>query len=177
MREWALETGATNDGDDRANFLHHLPTFWLMIWHLFDEYDLLRFTCAQLREEHSASSSTTPQPVSRGSSNTSSSSRTRKLEKIAEDTLQLQKTLVKSVDEMGKAIKTLADAEVTACEFMRSQKLRRLDSLRHERYNTQRESLSSGLNEQEREVAVLHVQHLNMEIARIESELGGAATH
>eukprot|EP01082_Thalassiosira_pseudonana_P008673 g7888.t1 g7888 contig26:508434-508880(-) len=108
---WGRFDPGTCDGDDRSNFLRHLPVYWLMVWHLCDEGDLLRFTCAQLREEHSASSEITPGGVSHGSG-TSSASKTG--QKTAQQTYELQKELVSTVKDIGKAVAKFSDDTTTS---------------------------------------------------------------
>ena len=92
---WGRFVPETCDGDDRANFLRHLPHYWLMVWHLCDEGDLLRFTCAQLRDDHTASSLSAPPSVSRGSGSA---------RKLAQQTLELQKEIAESVKNIGRFV-------------------------------------------------------------------------
>eukprot|EP00986_Skeletonema_menzelii_P019796 scaffold29150_cov371-Skeletonema_menzelii.AAC.1 len=111
------------DGDDRASFLKHLPHYWLMVWQLCDEGDLLRFTCAQLRDEHSASSDTTPTPVSSGRGSSSASAR-----KLAQESYALQKEIASSVKDIGKAVAAFSSAADKTYE--RASKIRRIDQLK-----------------------------------------------
>lgn len=172
MREWAEESGATNDGDDRANFLGPRPTFYLYTWHILDVNNLIRFTCAQLRDEHSASSDETPRPVSRQRTTGPSSARSRKLSAIAEANLELQKTLVASMTEMGRAVASMSGDDTMADAFAQAQKQRRLDKLRSERYNMMVQAVDSEMNDAQKKVASDRVAELNREIERAEEEDG-----
>eukprot|EP00574_Skeletonema_japonicum_P005801 CAMPEP_0201733090 /NCGR_PEP_ID=MMETSP0593-20130828/30630_1 /ASSEMBLY_ACC=CAM_ASM_000672 /TAXON_ID=267983 /ORGANISM="Skeletonema japonicum, Strain CCMP2506" /LENGTH=504 /DNA_ID=CAMNT_0048226179 /DNA_START=116 /DNA_END=1627 /DNA_ORIENTATION=- len=148
------------DGDDRANFLKHLPFYWLMVWHICDEGDLLRFTCAQLRDEHSASSDSTPLPVSRGGGTSSA-------RKLLQQTYELQQDIAVSVKNIGNAVSALAADD----SFERASKIRRLDQLKGERYNVFKDTKCRHITEEERVVATDYVNELDERIATIESEL------
>lgn len=161
---WGRFDPGTCDGDDRSNFLRHLPVYWLMVWHLCDEGDLLRFTCAQLREEHSASSEITPGGVSRGSG-TSSASKTG--QKTAQQTYELQKELVSTVKDIGKAVAKFSDDTT----YERASKIRRLDMLKDTRYEVYKDSKSKRNTAEERAVAAEYVKDLDERIATMEMEL------
>lgn len=161
--EAAIEKGDdTNDGDDRANFLKHLPQYWLMVWHLCDEGDLLRFTCAQLRKEHGASSDSTPSDVSRAGGKTSA-------RKLAQQTYDLQKQIAASVRDIGRAVSAFSSTQDKT--FERASKIRRLDMLKGDRYLTFKDSKNPLSVEEERAAAAEFVKELDERIAKIEKEL------
>ena len=152
------------DGDDRANFLRHLPHYWLMVWHLCDEGDLLRFTCAQLCDEHSASSDTTTTPVTHGRGASSSSAR-----KLAQESYALQKEIAASVKDIGKAVAAFsATADKT---YERASKIRRIDQLKGDRYLVFKDSQCPVSTAEEKRVAAEFVKELDERIAKIEAEL------
>eukprot|EP00970_Alexandrium_tamarense_P018494 scaffold13343_cov264-Alexandrium_tamarense.AAC.3 len=124
---WGRFVPETCDGDDRANFLRHLPQYWLMVWHLCDEGDLLRFTCAQLRDDHTASSLSAPPSVTRGSGYA---------RKFAQQTLELRKQIADSVKNIGMAVARCSDDT----SYERASKICRLDKLRADRYLVFRDS-------------------------------------
>ena len=161
---WGRFDPETMDGDDRGNFLGTRPHHWLMVWHLCDEGDLLRFTCAQLRDEHSASSSATPSVISRGNSNTLSA------RGFAQKQFELTKQIAKSVKDISKAVATSVQNEEAANE--RHHKIRRLDKLRGQRYLVFSTQCNTDSNE-ERAAAAAYVRELDETIATLQEEIDG----
>eukprot|EP00970_Alexandrium_tamarense_P016090 scaffold6106_cov134-Alexandrium_tamarense.AAC.1 len=158
----------TCDGDDRSNFLRHLPVYWLMVWHLCDEGDLLRFTCAQLPKEHSASSEVTLGSVARARGTSSASTTAHKTaQKTAQQTYDLQKELVSTVKDIGKAVAKFSDDTT----YERASKMRRLDQLKDTRYEVFKDSKSKRNSVEERAVAEEYLKDLDERIATMEMEL------
>jgi hypothetical protein len=157
---WGRFDAETCDGDDRANFLSHLPHYWLMVWHLCDEGDLLRFTCAQLRDDHTASSLSAPPSVSRGSGSA---------RKFAQQTLELHKQIAESVKNIGMAVARCSDDT----SYERASKIRRLDKLRADRYLVFRDSKCQASSQDERDAAADYVRELDEMIDELKAELRG----
>lgn len=149
------------DADDRKNFLQHHPFYWLMVWHLCDECNLLRFTCAQLPDDHGASSTSTPNAVSRARGTTTSA------HKLAKQSFELQQQIASSVKKLGRAI--AANAAHQDETFERVSKIRRLDDLKGERYLVYKDSLICLDREQDATKAYL--DDLDQRIANIEKDL------
>ncbi len=162
---WGRFDPETMDGDDRGSFLGTRPYHWLIVWHICDEGDLLRFTCAMLRDEHSASSSATPSAVSRGNSSSTSSTR-----RFAQQQFELTKQIAKSVKDISRAVAVYGQNEDAVTE--RAFKIRRLDKLRSQRYfvfSTQCNTDSA----EEKAAAAAYVQELDETIATLQEEIDG----
>eukprot|EP00970_Alexandrium_tamarense_P013006 scaffold3201_cov115-Alexandrium_tamarense.AAC.3 len=157
---WGRFDEETCDGDDRANFLRHLPHYWLMVWHLCDEGDLLRFTCAQLRDDHSASYLSAPPSVSRGSGSA---------QKLAQQTLELHMEIAESVKNIGRAVARCSDDT----SYERASKIRRLDKLKAARYLAFKDSKCQASSQEERDAAADYVEDLDEMIDELKAELMG----
>eukprot|EP01082_Thalassiosira_pseudonana_P009561 g8661.t1 g8661 contig3:638798-640275(-) len=133
---WGRFDPGTCDGDDRSNFLRHLPCLFEI----------------------------TPGGVSRGSG-TSSASKTG--QKTAQQTYELQKELVSTVKDIGKAVAKFSDDTT----YERASKIRRLDMLKDTRYEVYKDSKSKRNTAEERAVAAEYVKDLDERIATMEMEL------
>ena len=157
----AAEGEATIDGDDRANFLQHLPVEYLYLWDTFDKHNLLRFTCARLSQANSASSHRTPQ---------STSSRTRARSNQASNEQQIQHRQQQMVDTLRNMGRSIAEANA---EMGRATKMRCIYDLRAQRYRIALASAAAPAGSPEEAVHERYGEELTQQITIMESDLYG----
>ena len=158
-----LNPDATIDGDDRSSFLRHLPVDFLYTWFTLDRLNVIRFTCAQLSQDQSASSHSTPTPTS-GTRNSRSNEH-------REQAVRTQREMVASVRNIGVSI---SDMSKSNADMGRAAKIRRIDELRSERYRVAL-SRAAASNNAEEEVHETYITELSVQIDQASREVYGNA--
>ncbi|KAL9191592.1 hypothetical protein ACHAXT_001298 [Thalassiosira profunda] len=141
----------TSGGDDRANFLRHLPVDWLYTWHAFDQRGLLHFTCVRLAQGQAANSHESPAPTARPRSN-----------RLNDQMARNQREMLTSVQDIGDSI----------AEFGRAAKIRRLDQLDRELVDAT-VARDEATTEAGRATYEAYVARLNRRLDALETEVYG----
>ena len=125
-----------------------------------DESNPPCLTCAKINKKHnfSLSSIATPPPISgRGRS----FSLAHDITKQGAQVIELQNTLITSVQEIGKEIHSLSRGDIATKTYERVQKIRRLDRLSSERYIALKDLKGDWTSKEEKSLAKARLEELD----------------
>jgi len=129
-------------------------------------------TPSAIHKKDNSSSNAAPPP--RGGS-FSTSSLAHDITRQGERSIELQKKLITSVNEIGQEIHNLSKGEIAAETYERMQKIRRLDRLSSERYIALKDLKADWTNSEEKDLAKTRLEELDTLRVKLRAELKTAA--